>query len=123
MTSVKNLIIVFICSFFICFALAFPILKFLKSLKIKQSIHEDVVMHKTKEGTPTMGGLIFIIPLIFSLLLFKQNNFLVLVTVFVTVGYGIVGFLDDFIKIYFKRNLGLRPYQKLLGQGGIALIV
>lgn len=123
MIDLKKILIIFLCSFGICFALAFPVLNFLKRLKIKQSIHEDVIMHKAKEGTPTMGGLIFIIPLFFSFLLFRENNFLVLVTIFVTVGYGLIGFLDDFIKIYFKRNLGLRAYQKIIGQGGIALIV
>lgn len=123
MIDLRKILIIFLCFFGICFALAFPILKFLKKLKIKQSIHEDVIMHKAKDGTPTMGGLIFIIPLFFSFLLFEDNNFLVNVTIFVTFGYGLIGFLDDFIKIYFKRNLGLKAYQKIVGQGGIALIV
>ena len=119
----KSFIFIFLLSFFAAFFIAFPIIKFLRKLKIRQSIHEDVVMHKAKEGTPTMGGLIFIIPLFFSLFLIRENNFLALVTVFVTLGYGLIGFLDDFIKIYFKRNLGLKAYQKIIGQGGIALIV
>lgn len=123
MNNYARLIILFLSFFAVSFLLAFPILNFLKKLKVRQSIHEDVVMHKTKEGTPTMGGLIFIIPLIFSLFFLGENNFLAIVTIFVTLGYGLIGFLDDFIKIYFKRNLGLRPYQKIIGQGGIALIV
>lgn len=123
MTSLKNLIIIFLISFIVTFIISKPVLSFLKRLKIKQSIHEDVVMHKTKEGTPTMGGVIFLIPLIFSLFIFKENSFLAIVTICVTLGFGLIGFLDDFIKIYYKRNLGLRAYQKIIGQGGIALVV
>ncbi len=116
------LLTIFLGAFIFTMLISQPILAFLKKIKAKQSIHEDVTMHKSKEGTPTMGGLMFIIPLIFSLLFVSNNNFLSILTVAITLGYGIVGFLDDYIKIALKRNMGLRAYQKIIGQGGLAII-
>lgn len=83
--------------------------------------------HKKKEGTPTMGGLIFIIPTIVSviiLLLFDKMNFSenLFIVLFVFVTYGILGFIDDFLIIKRKNNEGLTEIQKLFGQLFIALI-
>ena len=80
--------------------------------------------HMAKQGTPTMGGFIFLIPLIFGLLFLQaENRFPALFLVIVTLSYALLGFLDDFIKIHYHRNEGLRPYQKIIGQLGLALIV
>ena len=115
-------------AFVICFAttllLGFVVLPLLKKAKAKQEILKYVEQHKSKAGTPTMGGIFFIGSIaIACLLVFDKNSTLATLALAITVGYGIVGFLDDFIKIYFKRNLGLRAYQKIILQLGVSLII
>lgn len=100
------------------------ILWFCKKLKASQSILHYVDKHASKEGTPTMGGLIFILTMFFSAcFLFDYSSFLALFCMAVTFCYGLLGFLDDFIKVHLHHNEGLRPYQKIVGQVGIAVIV
>ena len=100
------------------------VLWFCKKLKASQSILHYVDKHASKEGTPTMGGIIFLLTLIFSCcFLFEYDSFFAWFAVAVTVCYAILGFLDDFIKIHFHHNEGLKPYQKIIGQVGIAIVV
>lgn len=100
------------------------IIKTMKKMQAKQTILHYVEAHKTKEGTPTIGGVIFLFGIVITcLFLFQGDHHLALVSIAVMLGYGFLGFLDDFLKIKFKQNLGLRAYQKALGQLGIALIV
>lgn len=86
---------------------------------------EGPTWHNVKSGTPTMGGVVFLIAgLITSLVMavwLKQLTPSVLIMLFILVLYGLLGFLDDFIKIFKKRNMGLNSRQKLIGQilGGI----
>ncbi len=95
-----------------------------KRLKASQSILHYVDKHASKEGTPTMGGLIFLIVLLFStFFLFSEDSFLAWFAVAVTLGYALLGFLDDFLKVHNHHNEGLRPYQKIIGQVGIAVVV
>ena len=100
----------------------------LRKMKVKQSVSTYLFKkHKEKEGTPTMGGLIFIIPTILSIVLlilwnkieFSSNLFIVL---FVFVAYAALGFIDDFLIIKRKNNVGLTEFQKLIGQIAIALV-
>ena len=114
--------------FIVCFSLtvllAPLIILFLKKLKFGQNILGYVVEHKQKQGTPTIGGLIFIIPTIIVSICFNLYNLqFTLFVMSVFFGYSLIGFLDDFIKIKFNRNLGLRPYQKLLFQLLLSIIV
>ena len=100
------------------------VIKICKKLKAGQNILEYVTLHSSKQGTPTMGGFIFLIPVIFvCLLCFSNNSSLAKICLFVMFGYGIIGFLDDFIKIKYKHNEGLKPYQKILFQLFIAIIM
>lgn len=100
------------------------ILWFCKKLKASQSILHYVDKHASKEGTPTMGGLVFVVGLMFaSLFLLKTSSFLAGFSIVVTIAYALLGFLDDFIKVRFHHNEGLKPYQKIVGQVGIAIIV
>lgn len=100
----------------------------LKKLNVGQRISVFVgENHKKKEGTPTMGGLIFILSTLITtgfLLITKRieytSNLGIVLLVFV--GYGIIGFLDDFLSIKRKNNEGLTEVQKLLGQVILALI-
>ena len=90
-----------------------------------QQMHEDVKQHQAKVGTPTMGGLVFLIATVvvsFLVALFtKQLTNNVGMILFILVLYGLVGFLDDFLKVFRKINEGLNPKQKLALQllGGI----
>ena len=99
----------------------------LKKSKAKQSVSIFLKeKHKKKEGTPTMGGLIFIIPTVATVLIllftkkieFSSNLFLIL---FVFLSYGLLGFIDDFLIIKRHNNIGLTEIQKLVGQLVIAL--
>ncbi|MDQ0299039.1 phospho-N-acetylmuramoyl-pentapeptide-transferase [Salibacterium salarium] len=99
----------------------------LKRLKFGQSIREEgPKSHMKKGGTPTMGGVMVLLSILFTTLIIQgfvlewsTETFLLLL---VTIGFGFLGFLDDFIKITKKRNLGLTSKQKLAGQLIIALI-
>lgn len=91
-----------------------------------QAIREDgPTWHNGKAGTPTMGGLVFLIAIFLSSLLFGLWKQVLtpsmLIILFILVLYGALGFLDDFIKIFKKRNMGLNSKQKLIGQliGGL----
>ena len=95
-----------------------------KKLKLRQTILHYVDNHSQKSGTPTMGGVGIMIALsVASLCLMQKNHSLMLLVLLVTLAYGIIGFLDDFIKVYFKQNKGLSPWQKILFQVVVAIIV
>ena len=111
----------------LCFAISMAfapmVIKFLRKLKFGQSILVYVESHQSKSGTPTMGGIVFIISAIIGYFVFWDvNNIMSTVAILSFVFFGVVGFLDDFIKIKFKQNEGLKPYQKIIGQFGISLI-
>ena len=116
--------LVFMITFAISIIFAPFYIKFAKKVKFGQTISEYVGEHNAKQGTPTMGGLIFILPtVIVSIFFFKGQILVPILCLMVFVAYALVGFLDDYIKIKFKRNLGLRPYQKIIFQLLIAIIV
>lgn len=99
----------------------------LKRMKFGQSIREEgPESHLKKTGTPTMGGLVFLISIIVTVLLVAAFNgeltTQVVILLIVLFGYGLIGFLDDFIKVVLKRNLGLTSLQKLLAQIVIAVL-
>lgn len=119
----KYYLLCFLCCLAVSVAIGPFVIMASKKFKASQTILHYVEAHKDKEGTPTMGGLIFIISIMFAFCFFTKNFQLAVVSISVMLGYGILGFLDDFIKIKFKQNLGLKPYQKIIGQFGIATIV
>ena len=99
------------------------ILPILKRLKAGQYILGYVKEHKNKSGTPTMGGLAFIVAIIVvGFCFFGFKDIRVNLTLSVTAGFTVVGFLDDFLKIYRKDNGGLKPYQKIIFQVAIATV-
>ena len=103
------------------------VIPILRKLKFGQSIREEGPQaHQKKAGTPTMGGLIFLISIIISMFVLSYIYEDVLTTqtivlMLVLAGFGIIGFLDDFIIVVMKRNLGLTSIQKLIGQIIIAI--
>lgn len=119
----KTYLLGIIAAFGASFVLLLVILPILKRLKAGQYILGYVKEHKNKGGTPTMGGLAFISAIIavsLCMLGIKDNN--VNLTLAVTGGFTVVGFLDDFLKIYRKDNGGLKPYQKIIFQLAIAAV-
>jgi len=99
------------------------IFRLLRRLKTRQNILEYVDNHQSKQGTLTMGGLIFIIASMFAFIFFSDSSMLASVILLVTLSYGLLGFLDDYLKVRGKHNEGLKPYQKIIGQVGISVIV
>lgn len=89
----------------------------LRRMKFGQQIRKEGPQgHQKKAGTPTMGGIIILLALSVAALRFSDKNEELLILLTASLGYGLVGFLDDYIKILFKRSLGLTAAQKLIGQ-------
>lgn len=101
----------------ICLVIGPFLIPFLHRLKFGQYIRNDGPQaHLRKKGTPTMGGLMFFLSLSLPGLILSGWNGKVLMALLVTLGFGLIGFFDDFIKVVMKRPLGLRAKEKLLGQ-------
>ncbi|MDX5476369.1 MAG: phospho-N-acetylmuramoyl-pentapeptide-transferase [Bacillaceae bacterium] len=114
-------------SFLITVLLSPLFIPFLRRLKFGQSIREEgPKSHQKKTGTPTMGGIMILLSVAISTLVmtgkFTEPSVETYLLLFVLIGYGLLGFLDDFIKVVLKRNLGLTSKQKLAGQILIAII-
>jgi phospho-N-acetylmuramoyl-pentapeptide-transferase len=109
----------------ICFLFGPWIIKALQRLKVGQVIRTDgPATHLQKAGTPTMGGLLIILSVVFSMLIWQDlHNAKVWLTLGAFVALGLVGFIDDFLKIRFHNSDGMPPWAKLLGQGLVALTV
>lgn len=101
---------------------------FLKKLNIGQTVSREInKRHLAKDGTPTMGGIIFIFPVILSLILLYINgsielNYNIFILVFVFLAYALLGGIDDFLKVKFKNNAGISMVTKFLIQMIIALV-
>nr|WP_164726441.1 phospho-N-acetylmuramoyl-pentapeptide-transferase [Veillonella sp. VA139] len=95
----------------------------LQRLKAQQSIREDGPQaHLAKAGTPTMGGLFMMLALVITVCIVPPYSVTLWMLLFLTLGHGLLGFSDDFIKAVKRRNLGLTAKQKLLGQAVLAVI-
>ncbi|OON97285.1 MAG: phospho-N-acetylmuramoyl-pentapeptide-transferase [Epulopiscium sp. Nele67-Bin005] len=93
------------------------VIPILHKMKYGQEVRDDGPQsHLKKAGTPTMGGVIILLSTIVTSLLFIADNKDLQAVLFVTIGYGLIGFLDDYTKIVKKRSLGLTPIQKIVGQ-------
>ena len=112
-----EVIIPLLVAFVISVALSPLVIPFLRTLKIGQTEREDGVQsHLKKAGTPTMGGLIILISVLITSLLFIKDYPRIIPVLFLTLGFGIIGFLDDFLKVVLRRSDGLLPKQKMLAQ-------
>jgi len=113
----KTLILPVLISFAISAALGPVVIPLLRKLKFGQTVREEgPKSHLKKSGTPTMGGLIILAGIVITSLLYVKDYPGIIPVLFVTVGFGIIGFLDDYIKIVLHRSEGLTPGQKMLGQ-------
>lgn len=104
-------------SFFINVLLCPIIIPYLEKLKLGQYVRDDgPKKHIKKSGTPTMGGIMILLSFVLTSIFFLKNNPDGLMVVFVSLAFGVIGFLDDYIKVVKKRSLGLRAYQKIIAQ-------
>lgn len=114
---INETILAIIIAFAISAILCPVVIPFLHKLKFGQQVREDGPQaHLKKAGTPTMGGLIILGSIIITSMFYLKDYPKMIPVLFVTVGFGIIGFLDDYIKIVMKRSEGLNPAQKLIGQ-------
>ena len=119
----NTLIFGFAVSLVIALVLGKPVIGQLKKFHARQSEREEGPQsHKYKAGTPTMGGILILIALVVSCLVFNPSDLRKGLALFLTFGHGVIGFLDDSIKAVKRRNLGLTAKQKLLGQFVMAAV-
>ena len=114
---INETILAIIIAFAVSAILCPIVIPFLHKLKFGQQVREDGPQaHLKKQGTPTMGGLVFLTAVVITSLLYIRDYPRIIPVLFMTVGFGVIGFLDDYIKIVMKRSEGLNPVQKLIGQ-------
>ena len=112
-----DIICAILISFFISVLLTPIVIPFLQKFKMAQYVREEgPKSHLRKSGTPTMGGLIILGAVVLTSLVFLRRYTGIIPVMYTTLGFGLIGFLDDYIKIVMKRNLGLKPGQKMILQ-------
>ncbi len=110
-------------TFFIAVIIGPKVIELLIRLKAGQTEREEgLESHQKKTGTPTMGGIIFLIPFLIIGIIYGTSHKEVIPVLILTFGFGFIGFLDDYIKVVRKHNLGLRAWQKIVGQFVITVI-
>lgn len=120
-----NIIFATIVSFLVCLVLGPLTIPILQKLKFGQTIRDDGPQsHLSKAGTPTMGGIIIVLAIIVASVLFTWGDWeYTIFAILFTLGFGLIGFFDDLIKIVKKRSLGLKAYQKIIGQFVLAIAI
>jgi len=127
MLILAKAVLAFMIGFILTIIFGVVFIPVLKKMNIKQKVSIFITKHKEKDGTPTMGGLIFIIPTILSIIILLLFDKLELtynlgIVLFVFIAYAILGFIDDYLIIKKQNNIGLSEFQKLFGQILIAII-
>ncbi len=117
----KKLVLTGLLALVLTFVSGLLSLPILRRLKAGQPILKYVKTHEDKNGTPTMGGLFFILPAVIIFFIFGGGRMAV-VSAVIGLSFMAVGFIDDFIKVKFKTNEGLKAYQKILFQSAIAIV-
>ena len=112
-----EIVIPVLISFAISLILGPIIIPFLRKLKMGQTERvEGVQSHLKKAGTPTMGGIIFLLAAVITSVFYAKDYPSVIPVLFLTLGFGIIGFLDDYLKVVLRRSDGLLAWQKFLLQ-------
>lgn len=110
----NQVVIPVLISFVLSLVLGPVVIPFLRKLKMGQTERvEGVQSHLKKAGTPTMGGVIILASVIITSLFYVKDNPKIIPVLFLTVGFGLIGFLDDYLKVVMKRSDGLYPKQKM----------
>ena len=93
------------------------VIPFLRKLKVGQTVRDEgPKTHLQKNGTPTMGGIIILISITVTSMFYVKSNPQIVPILFLTLGFGLIGLTDDYIKVVLKRSMGLRAWQKLVLQ-------
>lgn len=111
-----QVVIPVIIAFVISAALAPVVIPFLRKLKVGQTERKELESHQKKMGTPTMGGIIILAAVVVTSLIYIKDYPKIIPVLFLTVGFGIIGFLDDYLKVVLRRSDGLLAWQKMLLQ-------
>lgn len=112
-----SMIIPVLVAFAISMILGPFVIPFLRKLKFGQTEREEGVQsHLKKAGTPTMGGIIFLVAITVTSLLYVKDYPKIIPVLFLTLGFGLIGFLDDYLKVVLRRSDGLLPWQKMACQ-------
>lgn len=119
--AVQSVVFPILVAFVLSAVLGKLLIPFLKKIKVGQMVREDgPATHLKKSGTPTMGGILILVSIVLTSCLYIPPFPQILPVLFMTVGFGAIGFVDDFIKVVLHRSMGLTPMQKLLLQIGVA---
>lgn len=93
------------------------VIPFLRRLKVGQTVRDDGPQtHLKKAGTPTMGGILILIAIAVTSVFYVRDYPKLVPVLFSVLGFGLIGFLDDYLKVVLKRSMGLKAWQKMLGQ-------
>ena len=111
-----EIVIPVLISFAISAILGPIVIPFLKRLKVGQTERKELESHLKKNGTPTMGGLMILASIIITSLFYVKDYPRIIPILFMTVGFGVIGFLDDYLKVMLRRSDGLLPWQKMILQ-------
>ena len=111
-----EIVIPVLISFAISAILGPIVIPFLKRLKVGQTERKELESHLKKNGTPTMGGLMILASIIIPSLFYVKDYPRIIPILFMTVGFGVIGFLDDYLKVVLRRSDGLLPWQKMILQ-------
>ena len=124
MVDYLDIIRTILISFIVTLILGPVIIPLLRRHKIGQNVRDDgPETHLVKSGTPTMGGIIMMIALLLTTItsgMLNKDMYILLISTF---GFGMIGLVDDYLKVANERSLGLKPYQKLIGQIILSVIL
>ena len=118
-----EIVIPVIVSFAISALLGPIVIPFLRRLKVGQTERKELESHLKKNGTPTMGGLMILASIIITSVFYVKDYPKIVPILFMTVGFGVIGFLDDYLKVVLRRSDGLLAWQKMLCQIVVTTVV
>ena len=111
-----EIVIPVIIAFAISALLGPVVIPFLRKLKVGQTERKELESHLKKNGTPTMGGIMILASIIITSLFYVKDYPKIIPILFMTVGFGVIGFLDDYLKVVLRRSGGLLAWQKMILQ-------
>ena len=111
-----EIVIPIIIAFAISALLGPVVIPFLRKLKVGQTERKELESHLKKNGTPTMGGIMILASIIITSLFYVKDYPKIIPSLFMTVGFGVIGFLDDYLKVVLRRSDGLLAWQKMILQ-------
>ena len=111
-----EIVIPVIIAFAISALLGPVVIPFLRKLKVGQTERKELESHLKKNGTPTMGGIMILASIIITSLFYVKDYPKIIPILFMTVGFGVIGFLDDYLKVVLRRSDGLLAWQKMILQ-------